>query len=64
MRGTGATVTIRARGAALADAGLVRVHHSMRLEDQALAPRDFADARERLIAAYLDGNPHRLRDAP
>lgn len=36
----------------------------MRLEDQALAPRDFADARERLIAAYLDGNPHHLRDAP
>ncbi len=51
---------LRARAVALADAELARVHHSMRLEDQALDARDLAEARERLIAAYLDGNPRRL----
>jgi predicted DNA-binding mobile mystery protein A len=51
---------LRARAIALAEAELARVHHSMRLEDQALDPRDLSDARERLIAAYLNGNPSRL----
>lgn len=54
----------RARAVALADAELARVHHTMRLEDQALDTRDLADARARLIAAFLDGNPRRLWDAP
>lgn len=53
---------MRARASALADAELARVHHTMRLEDQALDPRDLADARERAVAAYLDGNPRRLWD--
>lgn len=52
----------RARAGALADAELARVHHTMRLEDQALDARDLADARERLIAAYLDGPARRLWD--
>lgn len=55
---------MRARATTLADAELARVHHTMRLEDQALDPRDLADARDRAIAAYLDGNPRRLWDAP
>ena len=54
----------RARAVALADAELARVHHTMRLEDQALDARDLADARARLIDAFLDGNPRRLWDAP
>lgn len=55
---------MQTRAAALADAELARVHHTMRLEDQALDARDLADARERLIATYLEGNPRRLWDAP
>jgi predicted DNA-binding mobile mystery protein A len=54
----------RARAVALADAELARVHHTMRLEDQALDTRDLADARERLIASFLEGNARRLWDAP
>ncbi|SCX35902.1 mobile mystery protein A [Agrobacterium rosae] len=53
---------LRARAVALADAELARVHHTMRLEDQALDARDLADARERLVASYLSGNPRRLWD--
>lgn len=56
--------TLRARAVALSDVELTRVHHTMRLEDQALDARDLADARERLIASYLTGNPRRLWDAP
>lgn len=55
---------LRARAVALADAELARVHHTMRLEDQALDSRDLADARERLIAAYLEGSPRRLWEEP
>ncbi|SES42541.1 mobile mystery protein A [Rhizobium sp. NFR03] len=53
---------LRARAVALADAELARVHHTMRLEDQALDARDLASARERLVASYLSGNPRRLWD--
>lgn len=55
---------LRARAVALANAELARVHHTMRLEDQALDARELAEARERLIAAYLDGNPRRLWEEP
>ncbi|TCQ02673.1 putative DNA-binding mobile mystery protein A [Rhizobium sp. PP-F2F-G36] len=55
---------LRARAVALADAELAHVHHTMRLEDQALDARDLADARERLVASYLSGNPRRLWDKP
>ena len=55
---------LRARAVALAEAELARIHHTMRLEDQSLDTRDLADARERLIAAYLDGAPRRLWEEP
>ena len=55
---------VRARAGELADADLARVHHSMRLEDQALQRRDLDEARDRIIRAYLDGNPRRLWDRP
>lgn len=51
---------MRARAIALADDELDRVHHTMRLEDQALDVSDLADARQRLISAYLEGPPRRL----
>ena len=53
----------RARAVERADAELARVHHTMRLEDQALDEADLAAARERLIDAYLEGNPRRLWDS-
>lgn len=55
---------LRTRAIALAEAELARVHHTMRLEDQALDVRDLDDARARLIAAYLDGSPRRLWEQP
>jgi predicted DNA-binding mobile mystery protein A len=51
---------MRARASELADQELSRVHHTMRLENQALEGSDLAAARERMINAYLDGNPRRL----
>jgi len=59
-RPLGAMVEERAR--ALADRQLARIHHTMRLEDQALTAEDLAAERERLVAEYLRGNPRRLWD--
>lgn len=55
---------LRARAEDLADAELARVHHTMRLEDQALEGRDLGEARERVVRAYLEGNPRRLWEKP
>jgi predicted DNA-binding mobile mystery protein A len=56
--------TLRARATALAEEDLARINHTMRLEDQALERADLEEARDRRIAAYLEGNPHRLWDRP
>lgn len=53
---------LRERATLLAGEQLDRTNHSMRLEDQALSPEDMAAERERLIAAYLNGNERRLWD--
>ncbi|KKC27910.1 mobile mystery protein A [Sphingomonas sp. SRS2] len=50
----------RARAAELAINELARVHHTMRLEDQALEGSDLTEARARIMAGYLNGNPRRL----
>lgn len=44
---------VRRQAEALADAHLARIQHSMRLEDQALAPKALADERRRLVDAFL-----------
>ncbi len=56
--------TVRARAATIADAQLARIHHTMRLEDQALEPDDLAQQRERLIATVLARGGSRLWDEP
>lgn len=53
---------LRERAEGLAKEQLERTNHSMRLENQALDTADFATERERLIAAYLNGNERRLWD--
>lgn len=55
---------VRARAAEIADRELARVDHTMRLENQALTPRDLKQERERLVSALLTGNPRRLWDQP
>ena len=58
------TETARARATAIADAELARVHHTMRLEDQAPDPDDIEDERERVIARILARGGSRLWDDP
>jgi predicted DNA-binding mobile mystery protein A len=53
---------IRDQAAKKADAELERLHHTMRLENQAMATRDLSDERERLIQEILAGSPRRLWD--
>lgn len=55
---------LKERATAKADTQLARVNHTMRLEDQALTPEDLAYERERLIDAFLRGDPRRLWDTP
>lgn len=55
---------VRARAAEIADRELARVDHTMRLENQALTPRDLKQERERLVTVLLTGNPRRLWDVP
>lgn len=58
------TETVRARAASIADAQLGRVHHTMRLEDQALTRDDLAQERNRLIEGILAGRGSRLWEEP
>lgn len=51
---------VKDQAAAKADADLARLHHTMRLENQALTPADLADERARLTHAWLTGSPRRL----
>jgi hypothetical protein len=55
---------VRARAARIAEAQLSRMHHTMRLEDQALRKDDLAEERERLIAAILARGGRRLWEEP
>lgn len=55
---------VRARAEMVAEAQLSRMHHTMRLEDQALREDDLADERERLIAAILARGGGRLWKEP
>lgn len=50
----------RHQAARIADAQLARMHHTMRLEDQALREDDLAEERERLIKAILARGGRRL----
>lgn len=52
--------TVNTRARALADEQLARMHHTMRLENQALRARDLADERERIAQSLLDGRASRL----
>lgn len=54
---------LRARAIEVADEQLARTHHSMRLEDQALDPRDLGAAREALINELVH-DPRRLWERP
>jgi predicted DNA-binding mobile mystery protein A len=54
----------RTRAAAIADAQLGRMHHTMRLEDQALTRDDLAQERNRLIETILARGGSRLWEDP
>ena len=56
--------TVRQRADVLARSQLARVHHTMRLEDQALGSEDLAAELERLIDAVLTAKASRLWDTP
>lgn len=51
---------LRARAAHKADAELRHLHHTMRLENQAMNDADLAAERQRLIEEWLDGSLRRL----
>jgi len=51
---------VRQQAARKADAELAHLHHTMRLENQALTKPDLEMERERLISELLSGSPRRL----
>jgi predicted DNA-binding mobile mystery protein A len=55
---------LRERAGEIADRQLARVHHTMKLENQALGAKDLQTERERLVNALMAGNPRRLWDTP
>lgn len=55
---------VRHRAAELATDRLARAHHTMRLENQALARRDLDAEHKRILKDYLEGDPRRLWTAP
>ena len=58
------TETARARATSIADAKLSRMHHTMRLEDQALTRDDLAQERNSLIEGILARGGSRLWEEP
>ena len=58
------TETARARATSIADAQLSRMHHTMRLEDQALTRDDLVEERNRLIEGILARGGSRLWEEP
>jgi len=55
---------LRDRAIGIADGRLARTHHTMALENQALASSDLKAERERLIHDLVFGDPRRLWDKP
>ena len=55
---------VRRRAAALTNERLARAHHTMKLENQALASNDLAAEHTRIFKEYLEGDPRRLWDSP
>ena len=55
---------LRTRAVARADAELARIHHTMRLENQALTADDLAAQREGKIAELINGSARRLWSDP
>jgi predicted DNA-binding mobile mystery protein A len=51
---------VQERARSLAEKNLARVHHTMRLEDQALRESDLAEERERITRSLLEGRASRL----
>lgn len=51
---------VREQAERKADAELSRLHHTMRLENQALTRADLADEHARLVREILAGSPRRL----
>lgn len=52
--------TVRRRAQALAEEHLARIHHTMRLEDQALRADELSDELKRLTDSILSGRASRL----
>lgn len=52
--------TVRQRAQVLAEENLARIHHTMRLEDQALREGELSAELERLTNSMLSGRPSRL----
>ncbi len=55
---------LHGRARVVADEQLARTSHTMKLENQALEPRELKTERERLINELLRGDPRRLWDTP
>jgi len=53
---------MRDRARQIADRQLARTDHTMKLENQALEPRELKVERERLVEALIAGDPRRLWD--
>jgi len=51
---------LRVRAVALAEQQLMRTHHTMKLENQALEPAELKEERERLIREFMHGDYRRL----
>jgi predicted DNA-binding mobile mystery protein A len=51
---------VRHRATALTNERLSRTHHTMKLENQALAERDLDAERSRILRDLLEGDPRRL----
>lgn len=54
---------VRTQAEAQADAALQSLHHTMRLENQAVDVSAIQDTKEMLIQRFVTGSPHRLWDA-
>ncbi|MCW5750489.1 MAG: mobile mystery protein A [Alphaproteobacteria bacterium] len=54
---------VRRRARALAETQLARIHHTMRLENQALRKDELSAELERLTNSILNGRPSRLWDS-
>jgi predicted DNA-binding mobile mystery protein A len=55
---------LRERAQSIADKQLSRTNHTMKLENQALEPRELKAERERLVNDLISGDPRRLWDTP